>query len=168
MIEETAVSGLSEAAEELIKAAPTVVKTSSQRNDVSSLEESLDTKINAVNQNVCNLKDSIERQTKMQSLEWAIQNMDLFESYSFQYYVRPLGSGDTKQSKYDAKHILLSFRQGYSCYIDDGDMAEYHHDSSEKTQSEFRDRLVNHIFALTGVEPRLERKDDARYIMFYS
>jgi hypothetical protein len=47
-------------------------------------------------------------------------------------------------------------------------MAEYNRDSSEKTQSEFRDRLVNHIYALTGVEPRLERKDDGHYIMYYS
>jgi hypothetical protein len=106
MMDDTASSSLSEAAGEPVA----LVETSLQRNDESSLKESLDAKINAVNQNVCNLKDCIERQTKMQSLEWAIQNMDLFENYSFQYYVRPLGSGDTKQSKYDAKHILLSFR----------------------------------------------------------
>jgi hypothetical protein len=39
------------AAEEPIKAAIVVVETSSQRNNLSSSEKSLDTKINAVNQN---------------------------------------------------------------------------------------------------------------------
>lgn len=174
MTEDTASVSLSEAAEELIKAATLVVETSSQRKDLSSIKESLDAKINTVNQNLCQLKDqvtnvnaSIERQTKMQSLEWAIQNLGLLEGHSFRYYIHSNIYGTTEGSiKNDAKCILLSFRQGQGQYINDGDTAK--HQPSEKTKSEFRDNLVHCIYTLTGVMPRLKVDDDGKYAIYYS
>lgn len=200
MTEDTASVSLSEAAEELIRAATLVVETSSQRKDLSSL----DAKINTVNQNICQLKDQVtnvnasiehqtkmlesqtkmlesqtnmlerqtnllERQAKMQSLEWAIQNLVLFEGNSFRYFVQSTsGYRDVSESRNDVKDILVTFRQGLGRYINDGDMAAYQGQSSEKTKSEFRDKLVNYIYTLTGVKPRLKLEGNGKYAIYYS
>ena len=156
MTEDTDRVSLSEAAQELIKATTLVGEASSQK-DLPSMKEFLDAKINMVNENISQFKDqitnvnaSIERQTKVQSLEWAIMNLDQFRGHSFEYHV--FGCG-THEIKHDAERILLSFRQGRGCYIEDGYMEHPSGEPLEKRKSMYRDKVVNYIYTLTGVKP---------------
>lgn len=192
MTDDNASVSLSEAAEELIKAAHRVVETSSQGKDLSSFKESLDAKINTVNQKNCQLKDqvaiinanierqgkdvssmkvsldaklntlneNIHQQTKMQSLEWTINNLELFECHPFQY-------SDVSLCFHHVKKMLLCFRQGRGYNISDGGIARSLM-SSGKTESEFRDTLVNYVYMLTGVMPRLQLEDNGKYVIYYS
>jgi len=130
---------LKEAAEQLIKAAYLDVKAEGESkaseatvaaiatgNDylaaldkqVASLKETMDAKINTLNQNVGNVKEqlevlqrSTETQTKLLNICWAIENCKL---NSFQYYE---GRNDRETSENLVRNILFSFRQGFGYFL---------------------------------------------------
>jgi len=182
---------LSEAAAELVRAAEMEVDGATQRKLVTSLEalkESFDAKlntiqqvvkqassnsddkINTVNQNIDKLNETMKNDRKIQSLEWAIQNADV---NCFDYYVPNANSRSHTQiaSTGLIRAALLWFRRGLSCYLDDGsnqDPAYLREQQKDEAKEKFRTKFVAQIYALTGVEPRLKKQTDGRYIIYYS
>ena len=184
---------LSEAAAELVRAAEMEVDGATQRKLVTSLEalkESFDAKLNTiqqvvkqassnsddkidtVNQNIDKLNETMKNDRKMQSLEWAIQNADV---NCFDYYVPNANSCyHTKTtSTVLIRNTLLWFRRGRGYYLDDGnihdqDPAYLREQQKDEAKEKFRTKFVAQIYALTGVEPRLEKQTDGRYIIYYS
>lgn len=190
---------ISAAAEELVRAAGIEVDSSSPHHrassqkllatNLASLKESFDSKldsiseivdssnkkfdakIDVVNKNIADLKEVVEEKIeslnetlqehqKIQTLQWAIENT---EYGSFDYYTEK--RGEKKSSKDLVKTILFRFRRGCGCYIEYGRTKE----SEPSTEKDFRDKLFNQVLQLTGVRPRLEKKEkDGRYCIYFS
>jgi len=137
--------------------------------------------INTVNQNIVHLSDKIDllnetmkNNQKMQSLEWAFQNA---EYGSFDYFV-PAGNGvvnsySKRSSTTLVRNALMSFRKGVGRYIDDGLVADRDPSNRDEQRKEafreqFRKKIVAQVYALTGVEPLLQKETDVSYTIHYS
>jgi len=199
---------LAAAAAELLKAAQMDVDSASQQllsSNLASLKESfdlnlntlnqlitglkreLDAKINTVNQNIASLKEeltklnaSITSQTKLQRLEWAIQNADI-GTFGYNLYENKSSYPTRKNSKDLVRQILLWFRRDRGYFFGDGSIGDLNLGNyynyvqekervdaeNERMRADFRNALVEQIHALVGQKPRLEKKDGGRYCMYY-
>jgi len=145
---------------------------SNLEKQVVSMKESMDAKINTLNQNVDNLKEQMEEvkktvtnQTKLQNLSWAIHNSKMNE---FTYYE----SRGSIESGELVRKILFSFRRGFGHYLPDEAYLQqpyYLRDEAEKKKSasEFRTQLIDQIHALTGQKPRIVA-ENSRFAIYYS
>jgi RNA polymerase-binding transcription factor DksA len=189
-------ASLSEAAAALVKAAQLDVASTAQNKQLEAsleaLKNSFDSKINSIqqviqnseknfndkintlnqsvvniiNENVKEVKNEIAILRKMQSLEWAIQNVAVG---SFQYYSE---SGHPINSSTIVLPVLCSFRTGLGHYMENGQMYHYFNRSQlserKESQAAFRTKFATYIHTLTGVKPRLVLEADGRYTIFYS
>mmetsp|Transcript_21474 Transcript_21474/g.44176 ORF Transcript_21474/g.44176 Transcript_21474/m.44176 type:complete len:196 (-) Transcript_21474:3431-4018(-) len=189
-------SKLAAAAQELLQAAGVEVSSDAQKKisaDLVSFKESADAKLNTVNQSIITSRthaddkintidqrlssleqkvvlqtQEITKQTKLQNLSFALQNAKL---NSFEYHVHAHNSYCRKDSSDLAQDIIFSFRQGYGHFLPNGCLNDcYGYDKAEweKDKKDFREKLVNQIHGLTGTKPRVEKKEDARFVIYYS
>lgn len=190
---------LTAAASELLEAAGIEVSSGRQQKistDIVSFKESVDAKLNTVNQtlvtsrthiddklnsinqHVVNLEErmaSLEKQvttqSKMQSLEFA---MDHTKLDSFQFYLESKDSYayvQTQQSCDFVTNILMSFRRNFGYYLPGGTMTQIRRDDQErweKSNEEFRNKLITQIHTLTGTKPRVVKEADGRHAIYYS
>jgi hypothetical protein len=193
-------SKLTMAAEELIKAASTHVESSSLtigketveglkrlsvnstsiEKSVESLKLSHDSKMNTLIQSIAELKKEMVQlnanvvlqtaqavlQTKHQVLEWAISNVEL---NAFKYYKKG-GYQSLELSASLVREVLMFFRQGLGCYIENNSLTPYNSydkERNEEGEKKFRDALSTQIHSLTGQKPRIAMTD-GRYTIYYS
>jgi hypothetical protein len=192
-------SKLTLAAEELIKAASTHVESSSLaigketveglkrlsvnstsiEKSVESLKQSQESKMNTLIQSIAELKKemtdlnaNVVRQTKHQTLEWAISNagMDSFKYYKKDNRSTYHGGSDVASTEL-VRSVLMWFRQGMGAYIENNSLTPYlSNDTKEKDEEgekKFRDALSTQIHNLTGQKPRIVMSD-GRYVIYYS
>jgi len=176
-------SRISAAAEELVKAACMDADISSQQkltSELASLKDTLkgrldkvstqlDTSQQKLSSELASLKTqldtlnaNIQRQTKVQSLQWAIQNASI-ESFQYRSKHGPEDSANLVQG------ILLSFRQDRGHYLPmDAYISDYGH-CTEESKKKFQDSLVAQIYTLTGVKPVIKiGSNDKDLAIYYS
>jgi hypothetical protein len=117
--------------------------------------------MHATNQNVNYLRAEVKKQAKTNALHLAIQNCVY---NSFQYRIET----DTKSSEDLVRRILFSFQQDHGYTIPRNAGIEYNAD--DKSRQEFRDKLVNQLYQLTGVKPRIvfQATTSQTYVVYYS
>jgi hypothetical protein len=112
------------------------------------------------------LNANIVLQTKHQTLEWAISNAELtaFTSYKKGGYQSHVLTDSLVRT------ILMFFRQGLGCYIENHSLTPYQDNAIEKNEEgekNFRDALSTQVHNLTGQKPRIAMYD-GRYAIYYS
>jgi hypothetical protein len=179
---------LTAAATELLEAAGIEVASSRQQKistDIVSFKESVDAKLNTVNQTLvtsrahiddklnsisqhvvnleertASLEEEVAYQTKLQAFAFAI---DHAEQGSFTY--RTYNSYSTQQSSALIPGIVLSFRRNMGNYIPDGRSGE----GDESTQKKnFHEALINQIHSLTGTKPKIQLEANGKYAIYYT
>lgn len=119
-----------------------------------------------INQNVLSLKTYMDRHDKRQRIEFALNHVNDFH---LKYYQK----GSRCHMDQLLKNILYNFRMEDGYYIE-GNWAmrklSSYNDESEICCKEFRDLLVETLYKLLGVKPRLVRddKDVSRFIIYFS
>jgi len=182
-------SRLSNAAEALVEAALLDAGTASQKELASKLEAlqisldnklntviqtqkasdlNFDNKINTLNQHLVELKkdmskisSSIQEENKQKTLERALSMTDL---ESFQYY-----DGKLNYSADFAKIVIKWFMLDQGYYLPNASLKPqtYREVTDEETKA-FRDKFKEQIKVLIKREPRLEKKPDGRFAIWYS
>ena len=188
-------SKLTQAAEELIKAASSHVETTSlalsrdavqelkqilqtstsQESTLKSLEESISslekklsemrTHILSMNKEIMTINQSIKLQTKRQSLDWASTNADIS---SFQYCSScNIGySQRYKKSTELVRSILTFFRKGTGTYIDGYSKITALGGEKDSEGVEFRAAIANQLEDLLGTKPRVV-SHDGKWAIYY-
>mmetsp|Transcript_24522 Transcript_24522/g.44347 ORF Transcript_24522/g.44347 Transcript_24522/m.44347 type:complete len:192 (-) Transcript_24522:177-752(-) len=178
------------AATELLEAAGIEVASSRQQKistDIVSFKESVDAKLNTVNQTLVTsrahiddklnsisqhvvnleertayLEEQVANQTKLQALAFA---MDHAEQGSFTY--RTYTSYSTQQSSALIPGIVLSFRRNMGNYIPEGKVESGEGDESTQKKN-FHEALINQIHSLTGTKPKIQKGANGNYAIYYS
>jgi hypothetical protein len=132
---------------------------------IQNSEKNLVDKIKILNKNVNEVKNEISALRKMQSLEWAIQNVEVG---SFLCHL-DLNQCSLINSSTIVLPVLCSFRCGVGAYIDTWP-GRHLSDASLLSRSleEFTTKITMHIQTLTGVQPRLVLEADGRIHVYYS
>jgi len=137
----------------------------------SPQKENLSSKFNDLNNEVKTLRTTIKNRDKMRAIEWAIDNVDKFGC--FEYKHKKVNTTNTYQSPEYVQSVLVWFRKGQGTFLDNNIYISpntYCHmeQPKEDEREEFRFRLSEQIFQLTGTKPRIMKKDDGRYAIHYS
>jgi hypothetical protein len=182
-------SRLREAAEKLVEAAYLDVKVQGESKEtvaaIASLKESVDSKlntlnqnivnlnanmdakINTLNQNVVNLNAKMEYDAKQDNLRWAIENSSANE---FEYYDADIGYYKKKSGEF-VRGILFWFRKGNGWFLPAkvSINQEYRYEQNkEKAVADFHDKLVAQIHGLTGQKPRISVEANGKHAIHYS
>jgi len=141
----------------------------SQSHSQNSLDE-VNIKFNNLSNEVDLLKAEIAHQGKMRSLEWAIQNVEKYGC--FEYKHKKTNSSSIYQSPEFVQSVLVWFRKGQGTIIDDNvyvstNTYDHMEAPTETDKKEFRDKLSEQIFQLTGQQPCVLRKTDGRHAIHY-
>jgi hypothetical protein len=115
------------------------------------------------------IRQTIEFQTKMQRLDFAVEHTDIND---FEYFPDPF-TNQLASSKHLVKQVLMAWRCGKCCRlpVDAGAMKWRPIAIQETldTRQTFRERLCKQLFELTGVKPRLEYKSEKDgFLVYYS
>lgn len=147
------------------------------KNDLlHELKGEVDSKMNSLMECINKLNESTIANTKNQKLEWAIVNVGL--SRCFTYYEK---GSKGRNSQELVKNVLFIFRKGVRVDISNYSMYEYLKDGKgedfkwthdggkpiEDGEREFRRRLSEQMYQLTGVKPRVVC-DGGKYAICYS
>ncbi len=183
------ISKLTQAAEELIKAASSHVETTSlalsrdavqelkkilltstsqesKLENVTSKLSELSTQITTMNTQIITINQSIKRQTKRQSIDWAYANAEIG---SFDYRDKTNGY---KKSTELVRSILIFFRKGQGMYVDGNSkhtttyIPGYTTDKGDFEGVEFRAAIANQLEDLLGTKPRVVSYD-GKWTIFY-
>jgi hypothetical protein len=132
--------------------------TTALKDTITIIEKQLHAKTDHIVEAINHLNLNVTLSRKIQSLEWALSNSNLA---SFKYL-------DTKNNLVEStdlvKFILFSFRKNIGCRVENYTL----NGGAEDGQKEFRDKLVNQLFELTGVKPRLVlASDKVKYAIHY-
>ena len=135
---------------------------------MKSSNENFDAKINTVNQHLADVKSEIgglkallEQERKDKRIERA---QKLTHVGSFDYYLDIYSS---RKSSDLAKEVLEWFLLGYGYNLPDGTMQSGYNIDKETSKKAFRDKFKKQIKDLIGREPRLVKKEDGSYSIFY-
>jgi hypothetical protein len=187
----TTTDKLKAAAEELVKAA--YLGTNAEVNKeiieainlgTDSLKElethlvawksSMDDKANTVHQNMDNLKDALakvdDKVSELKRAQLLAAGIKNCAYNSFDY----VAEGSRKKSENLIRTILFAVQKGptWCAFLPDDAVLEQHYcrEETRKKQQEFRDKLVDQIYALTGVKPRIVEleKKGGRYVIYQS
>mmetsp|Transcript_25490 Transcript_25490/g.30018 ORF Transcript_25490/g.30018 Transcript_25490/m.30018 type:complete len:146 (-) Transcript_25490:119-556(-) len=142
----------------------------------SSEIDALNKKFDELSNEVNTLKSEISQQSKMRSLEWAVTNVH--KVGGFDYKCKRGNNSKTFQSPEFVQGVLILFRKGQGARLDNNlYVSEITHDQMMKPTDDekaaFRRCLSEHIFQLTGQQPRVELKApeegmSAQYTINYS
>jgi len=152
-------------------------KISSIGHVMDASKDKMDARLKVTNQNleelkieVSALKRDMAQTAKLRSLEWALDHTDIG---SFEYKYKPGGISVSYESSKFVKDVILSFRTGHGTFLD----TNYYFSSNSycgaqcatyEEKQAFRDKLSAQIHQLTGQKSRLEKKEDGRYVIYYS
>lgn len=145
---------------------------------LQSSNENFDAKINTLNQHVHDLKIEMgalkkimENQTKQKTLKGALTLLDL---NSFTYFECSNNYANQKNSSELAKTAIRSFMLGYGYNLPSEATLTIDHRFSSKSTAEkellnnaFVDKFAGQIKALIKREPRLAKKENRTYSIFY-
>jgi len=141
---------------------------------LQSLKSSVDNRIDNLSRQFEDLSDEmssfgaeIDKQTKMRSIEWAIDNVTKYGI--FQYRHTRVNPNVLYESPDFVRTVLIWFRKGKGTFIDnDIYISDTRWENPSEVEKEgFRDKLSGSILMLTGQKPRLVRKD-GKYTIHYS
>ena len=125
---------------------------------------SIDQRLASLEQKVLLQTQKISKQTKLQTLSFAMQNAVLVSFTYFDTY--------SKESSTLVSNIMISFRRGFGYHLPDGTLQNidkhYYKEKWEKSNKDFRDKLVEQIHGLTGTKPRVVREGDGPFAIYYS
>jgi len=160
---------LSAAAEALIEAASSETNQKQLIIRLDSLNESFDDKINTLNKHVTDLKSEMEEvktlledDKKQKTLERA---SGMSDTYSFNYYNI---SGSEIESSNLAKQAIKWFQLDYGFVLPECTLERnYEEDKKEASIQAFRDQFKRQIKILIKREPRLHKKDNGDWAIFY-
>lgn len=157
--------------EEVAKAVMDHSNRVSIENAISPLKESMDDKLNTLNQSVTHLKDEVGSlkaeltaikdqllvQGKHQILEWALENCS---SGAFQCRSAAFGC---PSATVPMKDILLAFRHNrgcsiHGCYLDS---------QNESGYAKYHRALEKQIDQLIGHKPRIVKDKDGKWVIYY-
>lgn len=146
-------------------------------HSMDSSKDKIDLRMKDVNQNlddlkaeVTSLKRDLANSNKLRALEWALDHTDIG---SFEYKYKPGGVSVSYESQKFVRDVIISFRTGHGTFLDEH---YYFSDTSYggsqnptfEEKKAFRDKLSAQIHQLTGRKSRLEKKEDGRYVIYYS
>jgi len=150
------------------------VEQLSSKKILEQLKRSFDTKIDTLNRQVeglnnelISLKTEVSHGAKMQSLEWAIDNVVNFGT--FEYRHTKVNPNSCYASSDFVRSVLIWFRKGQGTFIDENiyvDENRIDH-PPPKAKAAFRDKLVEQLLQLTGQKPRVVLKEDGRYSIHF-
>jgi hypothetical protein len=188
-------SRLATAAEELAKAAYLDIKSESDsaafKETVDSIavgnakfdglhtvilssKESTDAKLNSVNQHLSSLKEEVtaskqemQLQRKIQSIEWALANLDAGPIFQI-YYDRDDNNRRQTSTKELLQKILSSFRTGTGFYLPKYWSMIAENALTMNGQKSFEDKVVAHLHFLLGTKPVVKMASDGRAIVYFS
>lgn len=131
--------------------------------------------IEKVQYSMLNLNDKITHESKMQRIEWALNNVGSNSPVgTFEYYDSELSKYCTNPSTNCVRGILLSFRQGTGIHLPQNvsmNNFRYNDRSIEEKETlriEVHDKLSNQIHILIGTKPRIVSDDTGRSVIYYS
>ena len=137
----------------LLELKQNTIKSQQTTETIKNLKRSFDEKTEITkrlkessDENIKSLKDEIIELKKQQNIAWAIDHTDL---ESFKYYSE--NNNNEFDSKYLAKLVLLSFKQGKEKFIDKYLLKKKNGLTSKK---DFQDKFTDQIHRLTEVKPR--------------
>uniref|UniRef100_A0A7S1YBW4 Uncharacterized protein n=1 Tax=Grammatophora oceanica TaxID=210454 RepID=A0A7S1YBW4_9STRA len=189
---------LAAAAEELVRAAvsesdaaalaigrATVAGLDEMTKGSASLKESLEEKLNTVNENISDLKSDVtsikeslttivelmKNEHRNKRIEFALSNLDLAVGKQFTYEYKIESSITTKQGepKDLFQSILQAFRKGEGLPLPTFFPGYYRNESEKDAYPEAkRTEVVNILHNLLGVKPRVEVDDDGRHTIYYA
>jgi hypothetical protein len=116
------------------------------------------------------IRQTIEFQTRMQRLDFALEHTDLND---FEYFPDPF-TNQLASSKHLVKQVLMTWRCGKCCRlpVNAGAMKRRPiamEETMKETRQAFREKLFKQLFELTGVKPRLEYKSEIDgFLVYYS
>lgn len=146
----------------------------SSKKILEQLKRSFDTKIDTLNRQVeglnselLSLRTEVSHGAKMQSLEWAIENVEKYGA--FEYRHTKVNPNSSYASPEFVRSVLIWFRKGQGTFIDENIYVdEYRLDEpGPKSKAAFRAKLTEQILQLTGQKPRIAQKEDGRYSIHY-
>jgi hypothetical protein len=182
---------LEEAAEALVRAAVSVSETASLAigrdvakkldkldklervsEDIVSLKESSDTKLNTIHQDICNLKDemakvsqALKTEAKVQRIQFAIDHVENRQNGQYVF-----ATSSVMRIREDLlTPILSSFMRGFG-YNLPGNAYLYgvsSNQNNEKGYEDFRSKVVTELHELLGKKPRLNKEANGKYAVFY-
>lgn len=137
----------------------------------------IDARMKAVNESINNLthevsslKADMANMAKLRSLEWALDHTDIG---CFEYKYKPAEISVSYESPKFVKDVLISFRTGHGTFLDEN----YYYstrsyvgtqNATDAEKAAFREKLSTQIHMLTGQKSRLQKKEDGRYVLYYS
>jgi hypothetical protein len=179
---------LEEAAEALVRAAVSVSETASLAigrdvakkldkldklegvsEDIVSLKESSDAKLNMIHQDICNLKDemakvsqALKTEAKVQRIQFAIDHVEKRQNIEYSH------ANNYKSIRELLTPVLWQFMQGFGYYLPDNAIFfNVGETNTEVGYEAFRSKVVTELHALLGKKPRLNKEANGKYAVFY-
>lgn len=144
----------------------TVAAIGKEAAETDVLEESINHKLNTVNQQLKELHNKLEDSDKKRALEFAFENASFgsFEYCKGNRYNEIMNSTDL------VKTAILRFRrdQGYNLPDRAVMKDDYFRSDDPIRQKKFRDALVHQVYSLIGKKPRISLESDQKtYAIYY-
>ena len=142
--------------------------------DIVSLKESSDAKLNTIHQDICNLKDemakvsqALQTEAKMQQIRFAIGHAEKRQDIKYRDDVNYQTSQSIREHLLTP--ILSNFMRGYGQYLPhkarifNGN----NNNDNEKGYEDFRSQVVFELHALLGQKPRLNKETNGKHAVYY-